>query len=139
MGGSGMQMGGAGSGNMSDPCYSQPSDAACADFQRSDAGEACLASHACCMAGMRGGRSRCNGKRNGDEELQQQPWPERACGYVANQTLMPTKPGDPFPAPLPVSPQNGRMPFCRTVQRHVHSTLVLHASCLMSHCPRSPS
>ena len=37
--GSGMLMGGAGSGNMSEPCYSTPSEAACADFQRSDAGE----------------------------------------------------------------------------------------------------
>lgn len=37
--GSGMLMGGAGSGNMSDPCYSTPSEAACADFQRSDTGE----------------------------------------------------------------------------------------------------
>jgi copper transporter 1 len=35
-GGSGMLMGGAGSGNMSDPCYSKPSDAACADFQRNN-------------------------------------------------------------------------------------------------------
>lgn len=34
----GMQMGGAGSQNMSDPCYSKPSDAACAEFQRSDEG-----------------------------------------------------------------------------------------------------
>lgn len=38
--GGGMQMGGAGSGNISDPCYSTPSDPGCADFQRSDEGAA---------------------------------------------------------------------------------------------------
>ncbi len=36
----GMMMGGAGSGNMTSPCYSDPSNPDCAAFTRSDEGEA---------------------------------------------------------------------------------------------------
>lgn len=49
--GGGMQMGGAGSGNMTDPCYSTPSDPGCADFQRSDEGTALRRSPAAGRAG----------------------------------------------------------------------------------------